>query len=370
MLESAQQRSAQHEAATPTPAHESAPAVEQQHQPAAHTVPPAASFAAMTGQPAVAGAPAQEAPLANHDAMVEQLSHGMVDKELDGADETFLRTNGYSAEPIRRGAHEFVMRTFLPLPNQAGKDPVVAFRGTVPTKVQTVIADLDPSGIGMYQFKPNQPLIEGQMRSAATHGKIISTGHSLGGALAQIAAATFPGLVGSIVTFQAPGVSREMAKKIVDYNAEHPDAQIESSHHRVQGDLVPMGGQALTPGEIHNHQMTGGSALSRNPLSKHTSMPLAQEEIAAGHNVPIHGDHGSVATGDVTTAQDNATKSQGIERVRTGIGAVGYGVGGAVSAVGHATATAGRAIGHAAATAGEAAFDGLAAIARHIPPPF
>lgn len=296
------------------------PAVE--NQASVEAVPPAASFAELTGQPK---AKTEEQPLSNSDAVIEQLAHGMVAKDLDAKDEQFLHVNGYDALPIIRGAHEFVMRTFVPI--QAGKPPVVAFRGTVPSKVQTLIADLDPTGIGMYQFNPNRALIDSQMASAAKHGAITSAGHSLGGALAQIAAAAFPDRVGHIVTFQAPGVSRETAKKIADYNEAHPDAAIDSSHHRVAGDLVPLGGQALTPGTIHNHKMADGNIFQRNPLAKHTSMPLAQEEIAAGHDVPIHGDRQMVETGDTTTEQDNADKSQVVEHLRAGLGHVVFGVG-------------------------------------------
>jgi hypothetical protein len=84
----------------------------------------------------------------------------------------------------------------------------------------------------------------------------------------------------------------------------------------------------LTPGVVVNHQMTGGSALSRNPLSKHVSMPLAQEEIEAGHDVPEHTDgHGSVQTSVQPTSQVNADKSQVIENIRAGIGHLVYGVG-------------------------------------------
>jgi hypothetical protein len=300
------------------------PAVEKQG--AVENVPPAASFAELTGQSTEPGKKAEEPALANFDAMVEQLAHGMVAKELDDKDQAFLKTNGYDALPIIRGVHEFVMRTFVP--TQAGKPPIVAFRGTVPTKVQTVIADLDPSGIGMYQFNPNRALIDAQMMGAAAHGKIVSSGHSLGGALAQIAAATFPDRVGRIVTFQAPGVSKETAQKLIEYNEQNPEAAIESSHHRVKGDLVPLGGEALTPGVIHNHEMTGGNVFQRNPLAKHTSLPLAQEEIAEGHDVPVHGDRGMIYTGDTTTEQDNAEKTQGIEKARTGLGHLVYGVGG------------------------------------------
>jgi hypothetical protein len=333
MQEHEQQRSTEHDDAIEvSPVQDLQPAVEQ--QPQIQAIPPAASFAELTGQPAVApGGKAQDQPLGNVDAMVEQLAHGMVAKELDDNDEHFLEVNGYKAMPIIRGVHEFVMRTFLP--TQAGKPPIVAFRGTVPSKVQTVIADLDPSGIGMYQFNPNRALIDGQTLAASAHGQIISSGHSLGGALAQIAAATFPDRVGRIITFQAPGVSRETAKKLEDHNAEHPDAAIESSHHRVKGDLVPLGGEALTPGVIHNHEMTGGSWLSRNPFSKHTSLPLAQEEIAEGHDVPIHGDHGSIEAGDITTEQDNEDKTQIVEHMRTGLGHLVYGVGSVIHKITH-----------------------------------
>src|SRR4051812_41604290 len=290
-----QQRSHHDDAIEAAPVHAPEPAVEAQA--AGHQVPPAASFAELTGQPAVAraeparadparadAARSEDQPLTNADAVVEQLAHGMIDKELGAKDEHFLQVNGYQALPIIRGVHEFVMRTFLP--TRSGKPPIVTFRGTRPSKIQTVIADLDPTGIGMYQFNPNRGLIDAQMLAAASHGQVISSGHSLGGALAQIAASTFPDRVQRIVTFQSPGVSREMVAKLEKYNAEHPDAEIESSHHRVKGDLVPMGGQALTPGVIHNHEMTDGNLLQRNPLAKHTSMPLADEELAAGHDVP------------------------------------------------------------------------------------
>jgi hypothetical protein len=328
MLEHDQPRPEHAEAHAQAPVQEPVAATEM-HAPA-KTVPPAASFAELTGQDkeVTQAAATADAPLANVDAMIEQLAHGMVAKELDDKDEHFLNANGYKAMPIIRGVHELVMRTFLP--TQAGKPPIVAFRGTVPSKVQTILADLDPRGIGVYQFNPNRALIDGQMATAASFGSIISAGHSLGGALAQIAAAIFPDRVGRIVTFQAPGVSVENAKKIADYNAANPDQAIESDHHRVEGDLVPYGGQALTPGMIHNHRMTGGNVLSRNPLAKHVSMPLAQEELAAGREVPIHGDHGSVATDDVTTERDNQDKTKIIDKIRAGIGHV-IGVGGRFS---------------------------------------
>ena len=107
-----------------------------------------------------------------------------------------------------------------------------------------------------------------------------------------------------------------------------------------------MGGQALTPGTIHNHQMTGGSRLSRNPLAAHLSMPLAQEEAAQGHQLPVPGNEGQgmVPTGDVSTEQDNAEKSQLIEHARTGLGHLVYGAGALIHGAGDMIRGVGRGI--------------------------
>jgi hypothetical protein len=314
-----------------------------ERQPPVQAVPPVASFEALTGQqqgPAVEGPKGKAAEsqpdntTAITDAGIEQLAHGMVDKELDDKDEEYLASQGYRALPVIRGQHEFVMRTFVP--TQGGRAPIVSFRGTVPSKIDTLIADVDPSGIGMYQFNPNRSLIEGQMRAAASHGKVISAGHSLGGALAQIAAAAFTDCVGRIVTFQAPGVSREMAQQIVNHNEQNPDEAIESSHHRVANDLVPLGGQALTPGMVHNHQMTGGNMLSRNPLAAHLAFPLAQEEKAKGNELPHQTEQQVVPTGDETTEHANEEKTQLVELARRGLGHLIFGTGAVINGIGGA----------------------------------
>lgn len=297
-------------------------------QPKAKEIPAVAQELAGQEQVLQATAQVQAEPMTNHDALVEQLAHGMVAKDLTDADKAFLDLNGYKAMPIIRGKREFVMRTFVP--TKGDKDPIVSFRGTVPSKVDTLIADLDPSGIGMYQFNPNRDIIAGQMQAAAAHGKIISAGHSLGGALAQIAAATFPDLCGSIVTFQAPGVQREVAAALAKYNDEHAGEEIMSSHHRVKGDLVPMGGQVLTEGAVHNHEMTGGNLLNNNALSKHLVFPLAQEELARGNVLPEQGTQTVTATTSESTETANADKSQLIEMARQGLGTLVYGAGGVV----------------------------------------
>jgi hypothetical protein len=320
------------------------PAAAIEAQPKVNEVPAVAQEIAGPSQVAAATAQVQAEPMTNHDALVEQLAHGMVAKDLTDTDKAFLDLNGYKAMPVIRGKREFVMRTFVP--TKAGKDPIVSFRGTVPSKVDTLIADLDPSGIGMYQFNPNRDTIAGQMQAAAAHGKIISAGHSLGGALAQIAAATFPDLCGSIVTFQAPGVQREVAAALAKYNDEHAGNEIMSSHHRVKGDLVPMGGQVLTEGAVHNHEMTGGNLLNNNALSKHLVFPLAQEELAKGNVLPEQGTQTVKSTSSESTETANAAKSQLIEMARQGLGTLVYGAGGVVIGIKDAVGNVRDAIGN------------------------
>ena len=80
------------------------------------------------------------------------------------------------------------------------------------------------------------------------------TGHSLGGALAQMAAARFPDLVAKVVTFQSPGIPREMAQRVDQANAESKSQgkgeTVHSHHYQVNGDLVGKSGEALTSGEV------------------------------------------------------------------------------------------------------------------------
>src|SRR5882724_8848194 len=101
MLEHEHQLPQHHDESTSAPAvHEPQPAVE--HAQSVQQIPPAASFAELTGQPKgpVGDKAVAEPPLANTDAVIEQLAHGMVAKDLDDNDQRFLAANGYAAQPI------------------------------------------------------------------------------------------------------------------------------------------------------------------------------------------------------------------------------------------------------------------------------
>ena len=131
--------------------------------------------------------------------------------------------------------------------------PVVAFRGTDICVEDLLGADTDPAGIGVTQFETWRPQIEAAIGSC---GRPDVTGHSLGGALAQLAAARVGG-IGRLVTFQAPGISTEDAASI--------DADVEATHFRVEGDLVTTAGEAMAAGTIVRFDLAG--SIRSTPMS-------------------------------------------------------------------------------------------------------
>ena len=148
--------------------------------------------------------------------------------------------------------------------------PVVSFRGTA--EKGGVMDDLNEGGIGTYQFSSNEGDIQGVLNQAAAFGKIDVTGHSLGGALAQLCGARYPGMMGRIVTFQSPGINKEDAQRIKDHNkAAAPEDQIHSTHHRNSEDLVHLGGEALTDGVVYTFDKDGD-----NTINAHTGQLLSE----------------------------------------------------------------------------------------------
>lgn len=264
--------------------------------PAAAPNPLYAARLAMPGrQEQVLGA-AHDVP--NQDVILEQLAHRGAYGSLDTRK---LADWGYrEAGAVEDPESGFRAVLYLPTPEAlAGQTPeakiiqavhgglpppVLAFRGTA--NLRGVQDDVDRYGVGAYQFASNEGKIV-QMLGAAG-GKVIVTGHSLGGALAQLTACDYPGDILRVVTFQSPGIPKAEADKLKQYNREHPEAQVESTHHRMQGDLVPMAGEALTEGEVYTYKSVGAG----DPMD-HTRMPLARLAAARGDMIPGVNDMGA-----------------------------------------------------------------------------
>jgi pimeloyl-ACP methyl ester carboxylesterase len=228
--------------------------------------------------------------ISNQDIILEQLAHrgayGGIPAERLAA--WGYRNAGAVDDP------ESGFRAVLYVPDSAARDaehaavlhavyggappPVVAFRGTANRRGAQ--DDVNRHGVGAYQFASNEAKIAALL--AVAGGKVIATGHSLGGALAQLAATHFASQVQRVVTFQSPGISNDEAAKLVAHNANAaPEDQIRSTHHRAQGDLVHLAGESLTEGDVFTFRSVGiGNAMD------HTRFPLARLAAARGDLIP------------------------------------------------------------------------------------
>lgn len=249
--------------------------------------------------------------IANQDIVLEQLAHrgayGKLDpRKLAGWG---YREAGASQDP------ESGFRVVLYLPTDAALSgvgaegqqaqaihggappPVLAFRGT--DNSRGIADDANRKGVGTYQFASNEGRIQELLAGAG--GKVIVAGHSLGGALAQLAATHFPSQVARVVTFQSPGIEKEEADKLDAHNkGAAPKDRVRSTHHRADKDLVHMAGESLTDGDVYTFSSKG-----LDSAKDHGQFPLARLAAARGGLVPgVEGDGGDrLVEAEKTTAK-------------------------------------------------------------------
>lgn len=249
--------------------------------------------------------------IANQDIVLEQLAHRGAYGKLDPRKLAAwgYREGGATQDP------ESGFRAVLYLPTDAalsgvGPDgqsaraihggappPVLAFRGT--SNQRGVADDANRKGVGTYQFASNEGRVQEML--AAAGGKVVVAGHSLGGALAQLAATHFPSQVSRVVTFQSPGIEKEEADKLDAYNrGAAPEDKVRSTHHRADKDLVHMAGEALTDGDVYTFSSKG-----LDSAKDHLQFPLARLAAARGGLVPgVEGDGGDrLVEAEKTTAK-------------------------------------------------------------------
>lgn len=132
-------------------------------------------------------------------------------------------------------------RAALEVMHQRSLRSVLAFRGS--EDAVDWADDLLLEFIGAFQFTAHRSQIAKALADLASDGPPDTVGHSLGGALAQLAATV--GAVHRIVTFQAPGISSAHVDQI--------DTEEEATHHRAANDAVAWAGDTHAQGDAYVH---------------------------------------------------------------------------------------------------------------------
>lgn len=132
-------------------------------------------------------------------------------------------------------------------------DPILAFRGT--DDLAGLYADADPKGIAFTTYTEYREELYAWMESVSTGGELISiVAHSLGGAFTQWLAADWTNdgrKLGTITTFNSPGISKEKADLFDEGNVQ------SMTHHIVNGDIVSMAGEAFISGTVYYYSFSG-----------------------------------------------------------------------------------------------------------------
>jgi len=190
------------------------------------------------------------------------------DNDLTTEDAARLTRTGYDPSTFFQfeGEKGFQMVYVLPLPYDAGNPAThearnPAIRGSEANSdfFKDWGSDFDFSQVGNRQFEANKEQIEGILQflsSVSPSGQVNLSGHSLGGALAQIITAHHPGSISRLTTFQAPGISQDTADLYAENTAGMDEKdRPEIAHHIVEDGLVYKVGETSLEGDFYKHNI-------------------------------------------------------------------------------------------------------------------
>lgn len=179
----------------------------------------------------------------------------------------------------------------LTLVDEKNKQVKLVFRGTN--------EDIDWKSnmgeeVGRSQFEPEKEKIEKLLKEYKDKGYSVEvSGHSLGGALAQITASEMPDLVDEIKTFNSAGISKATAKQLLGKNKP-------ATHYLKIGDVVQDTGNAYIPGKPivysfkdgtdstpHRSLMTVNVDLNGDPYQPQTTKYRGKTTYFNPHNEQV-----------------------------------------------------------------------------------
>lgn len=130
--------------------------------------------------------------------------------------------------------------------------PIVCCRGTIPPDTKNLIDDLMTASIGEWSYESSRGEVRAAFQKVAgEYGPAVITGHSLGGALAQMITTDFSGepkltgqhFIKEVYHFNAPGIGKERATQFKE-ELETLDKQFHPKvfSYRHQNDIVSLAG--------------------------------------------------------------------------------------------------------------------------------
>jgi serralysin len=213
-----------------------------------------------------------------YEILAKEIAYIFGNPEFDRPVNEFLSMTGYKLDQSLNDPSTGFQAFGLTSTTQ-NKPPVFVVRGT--SEAIDDIANNDPKGIGSNQFAANREAIAAWLTNTTktTHCKPDIVGHSLGGAIAQIAATELMDLIGEVVTFSSPGTSRAIAAQFLQNGGKHTTV----THYIVDGDIVSLAGEAFIAGKAILQSFTDCAVNPLYNLDKHQKIGRLLSTPPAGY---------------------------------------------------------------------------------------
>ncbi|MBW4514885.1 MAG: DUF2974 domain-containing protein [Timaviella obliquedivisa GSE-PSE-MK23-08B] len=209
-----------------------------------------------------------------YEILAKEIINGFDKPEFSLLSNVFLTISGYKIDQVfndpATGFQALGLTSLI-----AEKPPVLIFRAA--DEPIDDIANADLRSIGFNQFLANREAIAtwlAKFSGATLKPDLI--GHSMGGAIAQLAAADLTNQIGNLVTFNSPGVNNPIVEQ---YQQKGIAKNI--THYIVSGDLVSLGGQGYLPGSVVLQTYTDGTTVEPIfALDKHIQLAAGRRLLS------------------------------------------------------------------------------------------
>jgi pimeloyl-ACP methyl ester carboxylesterase len=189
--------------------------------------------------------------------------------EIAAADLAVITANGYVVDRVFNDPVTDFQAVGLRSTDPT-RPPLLVFTGTSSTLDEQ--DNRNPQGVGFLQFTQNQAALATWLRAIATDitknpQRLLPdlTGHSYGGAIGQLTAATFPTLISEIVTFNSFGLNTGIGNTF----RQNGGVVAQVTHYVNSGDIVSLEGQEFLPGAAVLATYTTPAIDPQNYLQKH-----------------------------------------------------------------------------------------------------